>query len=62
MDLTVCSSDLNSGLVGLSFNGQWLPDAEDSHVRQTAGLPINTPTHTVVLSVFGLNTQTQHNI
>lgn len=52
------SPDLNSSLVGLTFNSQWLPDPECHHVRQTAGFSIDTPIHTVVLSVFGLNIHT----
>lgn len=51
--------DLDSSLVGLTFNSQWLPDAECHHIRQTASFSIDTPIHAVVLSVFGLNTHTQ---
>lgn len=46
--------DLYSGLVGLSFNSERLPDPQRRHVGQTAGLSIHTPTHAVVLSVFSL--------
>ena len=49
-------SDLDGGLVGLSFNCQRLPDPQNRHVGQSAGLTVHAPTHTVVLSVFGLNT------
>lgn len=55
----VGSSDLDGGLIGLSFDSKRLPDPESCHVGQTATLTIHTPTHTVILSVFGLNTQTQ---
>lgn len=55
----VGSSDLDGGLVGLSFDSEWLPDPKSWHVGQTATLTVHTPTHTVILSVFGLNTHTQ---
>lgn len=55
----VGNSDLHGGLVGLSFDSEWLPDPKSWHVGQTATLTVHTPTHTVILSVFGLNTHTQ---
>lgn len=55
----VGNSDLHGGLVGLSFDSEWLPDPKSGHVGQTATLTVHTPTHTVILSVFGLNTHTQ---
>lgn len=48
---------LNSSLVSLSFNGKRLPDSHGRHVGQSASFSIHTPTHTVVLSVFRLNTE-----
>lgn len=48
---------LDCSLVGLSFNSQWLPDAQRRHVRQASGLSVNTPTDAVVLSVFGLRAE-----
>lgn len=59
--LSDSDSDLHSRLVGLSFYSERLPDSSSRHVGQTAGLSVHAPARTIVLSVFGLNTQSsQH--
>lgn len=48
-------SYLNRRLVGLSFDGQRLPDSQSWHVGQTAALPVDAPAHISFLCVLRLN-------